>query len=1158
VAASSASAAAPLISGTTVSAVSETTATLEAKVNPQGKETLYRFDYGPADCSVSVCIKTAEGKLPAGSSPTLISVKLTGLTPATLYHFRVVARNGETANGPDRIFVTFSATLQGLPDGRAYEQASPVDKDGGGKDGGDVVGEVSSVKAALGGDGITFGSTFGIPGGEGAQKLPFYLASRGSNWSTQGLLPPATTGQRAQVLGWLPDFSETYSLAAELGAPTIEAFISQSPDGGPLTFIAPYTPRANYSYVGTSQDSSVVLFESTAKLPVGEGPEGIDGVPNLYAWDRATKELRLAGVSNDEQASSRGTFGGSYDWGFGTTGKSLREGGGARRYYLQDQHAVSADGSVYFTEAGSGRLFLRRNPTRTQSTMTGGQCDQPEKACTIEVSATEKTNGEGPNGSDPAGQQPAAFAAASADGSISFFTSPEKLTDDANTGPEQPAAAIGLGNSTSGAIEDKELVPAHAVGVTTDSEYVYWADPSAGTIGRAKLDGSEPPDPFFVEPGETECEVAIQAKPGTFETVAAPSRPRYVTVDSEYVYWTNSGPLEDEANQPIDGCGTIGRTKLDGSEAPEADFIDGQLETAPGTFEARVNNPQGIAVNATHIYWANASRDPTKWSIARAALAGGAVEPAFRKVTSGAPYGVSLSATEVYFSTNDAPNDLGYIRRIPLAGGEEEFTFIGKAGIRGVAVDATNVYWATQGEGSIGRLALADFPEFGPCEAIASCKKDFIPIEGTLNGLAADATHLYWSINGDAPTNPGNDLYRFEAGADDGERLEDLSVDSTATNGAEVQGLVGVSADGTRVYFVANGDLDGAGSASVGDCETTEPHGLLGSLSGQCNLYLWEEGKPTRLVARIDTDGGFGGDVRDLVPTPAGLFGGDVYFAKTSFVSSDGATLLFRSQEKLSAYDNEGMSELYRFEVGATPPISCVSCPPSGEAAGDGPSLGSVVFPGLRPLAPASVASRNLSADGKRAFFETTEALSPLDTNGQGGICPPIGNAGFPACMDVYEWEAPKSGSCKVGSPSYSSLNGGCIYLISTGKSKYPSLFADASGNGKDVFFFTRDQLVGQDKDELQDVYDARVEGGLASQFPVTPVLCEGPDACHGPPVSPPVESSPGSATFVGPANPASKKHPKAKKQQKHKKQKHKKQKSNKHKKANAKQGASR
>ena len=95
---------------------------------------------------------------------------------------------------------------------------------------------------------------------------------------------------------------------------------------------------------------------------------------------------------------------------------------------------------------------------------------------------------------------------------------------------------------------------------------------------------------------------------------------------------------------------------------------------------------------------------------------------------------------------------------------------------------------------------------------------------------------------------------------------------------------------------------------------------------------------------------------------------------------------------------------------------------------------------------------RDLSADGSRVFFETEEALLAADSN---------------SVMDVYEWEREGAGSCVRD-------GGGCLYLISSGVSSEPSYFAQASSSGGDVFFFTRQSLVGQDEDELVDLYDAR------------------------------------------------------------------------------------
>jgi hypothetical protein len=509
--------------------------------------------------------------------------------------------------------------------------------------------------------------------------------------------------------------------------------------------------------------------------------------------------------------------------------------------------------------------------------------------------------------------------------------------------------------------------------------------------------------------------------------------------------------------------------------------------------------------------------------------------------SSEAPQGVALSATRLYWTVVEDNSGNSFISRVPIAGapqGSEQFQGLGQDSLpRGISVAGEDLYWAAQGEEAIGHAVWPD-AQAKP----TTVEKELISLEGAPSGIAVDATHIYWSTDGETLPSPGNDLYRFAPDGEGGGELADLTPDIADEDGAEVQGVVGVSGDGSHVYFTANADLDGAGPAQAGDCV-----GPARQESGQCSLYLWSEGGGIGFVARLSAAGSIAEtDATNWAPTTTG-FGADTSFQKTAFLSADGQTLLFRSQERLSAYDNEGVPELYRYREGE--PIACVSCKPTGEAPEGGLplTLGSIKPSALPAAAPASLASRSLSADGKRAFFETTEALVASDTNGVGG-CLPVG-AGlqqFPVCRDVYEWEAPGSGSCEESSSSFSPLNEGCLYLISTGKDDYPSFFADASADGKDVFLLTRQGLVGQDKDELLDVYDARVGGGIAAQSPpAPPPPCEGTDSCHGPIPAPPGESSPSSQTFVGPGNEVPKKsNKKAKKpKKKHKaKKKHKKQ----------------
>jgi hypothetical protein len=1120
--AGSAQAAAPLIESSQVVDVGTTTALFRAKINPEGSLTRYRFEYGATDCSIGPCasVPTVEGKIPAGSSSVSVSVPVEGLLPATVYHYRVVVKNPTVSEGPDHFFLTYGSTFEGLPDGRAYEQASPVDKDGG-----DVQGQQALVKASPDGSGISFGSAFGIPGGKGAQGLTTFLAGRdASSWSTQGLLPPVSVGERVRVIGWSPDYSRIYSQAIRLGSPSTEGLVEQSSQTQDLTTIGPYAADAKDSFAGETSDGSVVFFEAKAKLPPKEGGTPIaaatNGVPNLYAWSRESKEVHLAGVFNE--GAPKGSFAGPYDWSIGSNAFNLHEGGGQRNYYLQGMRAITPDGDVYFTAAGSGQLYLRRNPTENQSPLSAGKCSNPELACTVHVSASKKTNGNGPSGTDPAGEQPAAFQAASQDGSQVFFTSPEKLTDNANTGPEQLPSAIARAKLNGETAEDveAEFLLKRAVGVARFGPWLYWADPKAGTIGRAKLNGEEgvealQPDFILVPPSEGKCEEEIkQNGESVFTPIAGPipSEPRYLAVDSEHVYWTNTG-RRDEIGNPIDGGGTIGRAKLNGENAEEIEpaFICGEEASQPG--KRLVSNPQGIAVNATHIYWANAAMGQR--AITRATIGGAQANAAFMLMpASRNPYGLVLTATDLYVAVNAEENNFSYVERATLEGAVNKTVFIGEDGLRGLTVDSGHLYWATRGEG--GAIGRADLD-------LENRDNGFIAVEGAPNGIAAGATHLFWASNGDTSGNLGNDLYRYVPSTD---VLTDLTP-LVGGNGAEVQGVLGASASGSYVYFAANGIL--AAGATQGNCK-----GPVHSPSGKCNLYVWHEGA-VGFVAPVDVNGN--SDALNWVGSPAEVFNTGSYFQKTSFLVQDGGVLVFRSQERLTDYDNEGVPEFYLYRANEPDSLSCLTCRPNGESVGEGPRVGSVLFPVIQPAnLVQATAARNLSADGSHFFFETPEALSPADTNGAAG-CPLAGSPtqNYPACLDVYEWEAPGAGQCEEGGPSFSPLNEGCLYLISTGKSEFPSLFGDASEAGKDVFFFTRQRLVGQDKDELQDVYDARIGGGLSGQNQVSPPPCEGAEACRGPVQAPPSQGSPVTPTFVGPANPK----PKHKKQQKKKKKKH-------------------
>lgn len=313
-------------------------------------------------------------------------------------------------------------------------------------------------------------------------------------------------------------------------------------------------------------------------------------------------------------------------------------------------------------------------------------------------------------------------------------------------------------------------------------------------------------------------------------------------------------------------------------------------------------------------------------------------------------------------------------------------------------------------------------------------------------------------------TRQGSDLYEFNVGSG---TLRDLSADPNLAdqNGAEVQGVLGASEDGSYVYFVASAVLAGANregrSPSSGD-----------------NLYLWHEspgGPPITFVASLS-----GNDRNAWSPSVR---------RRTARLTPDGRTVAFMSDASPTGYNNVDAitqtpdEEVYLYNA-TSGRLSCASCNPSGAR-----PVGASSIPGgapfeLRPLGEGAVYQpRALSDDGRRVFFNSNDALLRQDING---------------AQDVYQYEE------------------GQVNLLSSGTGEEGAEFVDASASGNDVFFLTRQQLVRGDTDQLVDLYDSRVNGGIAEPPALLP--CE--DESCKPPASPqPVFAPRGSAIFKGAGN---------------------------------------
>lgn len=317
-----------------------------------------------------------------------------------------------------------------------------------------------------------------------------------------------------------------------------------------------------------------------------------------------------------------------------------------------------------------------------------------------------------------------------------------------------------------------------------------------------------------------------------------------------------------------------------------------------------------------------------------------------------------------------------------------------------------------------------------------------------------------------------------------GGNLFSFDADSGATTQITSSGdatFVNVSADGTHVYFVSPSVL------------TTEanPQGDVAQ-PGAENLYLFD-GQGTRFVGTVTERDVSGENTGSGTPTHIdglGLWAEAVeegaVSADPSRSTPDGSVLLFSSRAELTGYESQGHVEIYRYDA-ARGQLACLSCNPTMlPATGDASlvSVGTVLF-APQPFS-ARVQMPNLRSDGRRAFFQSTEALVPQDTDG---------------LQDVYEWEEQGVGTCAEA--------GGCLRLISSGHSARNNYLFGVSASGDDVFFLSNDQLLPSDLESTASIYDARVDGGLPEAQ--TGGACEG-EGCRPRLTPAPVFPSPASA----------------------------------------------
>jgi hypothetical protein len=189
----------------------------------------------------------------------------------------------------------------------------------------------------------------------------------------------------------------------------------------------------------------------------------------------------------------------------------------------------------------------------------------------------------------------------------------------------------------------------------------------------------------------------------------------------------------------------------------------------------------------------------------------------------------------------------------------------------------------------------------------------------------------------------GGHLHRYDS-------TSGTSTDLTPAGG--VQGVLGASADGSSVYYVA-----------------------------ATGLFLWRNGVTGKVAA---------GAAASNYPPATG----------TARVTPDGSHLAFLSAAELTGYENNGVTEVFLYgppPAGGAAKLVCVSCNPTGERPAGASTILGAVANGNGGGVTRSYKPRSLSDDGSRVFFDSADVLAVSDSNNR---------------PDVYEWEAPGAGTC--------------------------------------------------------------------------------------------------------------------------------------------------
>ena len=1062
---------APEVSAESVSEVSGEFAKVHALIDSGGGGTTYHttylVEYGETQSYGSQAPLVAAD---AGSDRGVRGVvtQLTGLTPNTTYHYRVVAANASgNEAGADRTFTTFpfipkyedecanahvrqQTGAAGLLDCRAYELVSAADSAG------------YDVESNLVAGQTPFGSypeadghvLYGIHGG----GVP------GTNHPTNRGVDPyvATRGSD----GWNTEYA---------GVPANNPFSA-----------APFSSRPS----GASSNLDTLAFGGPESCsPCFEG--GYTGIPVRLPSGKLVQGMVAAGNVPAPPPSAQPD---------GHIAKDLSADGehlifGSTSLFAQGGNGETGDVSIYDRNLKTGETHVISNQPGTGDLPNPLACLQGAGKCN---SAAGDANG-------------ISELDISQDGSHILLG--QKVSEDAEGNPyyhlymevNDSAASIDLTpGTTHGVLYD---------GMTADGAKVYFTSVDAFPAGVPQVisDTDQSADLYVAEvgPGDATLQLLSTGTEGTGNTDSCDP-----VANSAHLHWNTVDPEEESCSVvAIGGGGGVAAAdgsvyflspeKLDGSSAGTQNapnlyvvrpggtpqFIATLESVLTGAHPPRLRhsfksnfgsfgNATALAVEHEHgdVYVLDAAAN----AVERFDSAGNPVNftkgpnPGTDRLTGDETSAGSFE--ELFFGFLPFPTQLAVDQTngdlyVPdfnhsvvdefKANGELESAF-GTGGSVSVPLPSAVAFDPTNGD-----LYVSSF--FGSVQVFDSSGSPVseIPIEGLLSGLAVDSTgNLYVTYfseeegRTDVFSATGKFIKTLDPNPSQAVIVDPSNDDAYVDEGSQVARF---DSTGTRVETLGSGSLVGSVGIAL------DPEG---------NLYATTEAgqKVAVFTSSLASD--------QLIDNPAvvdAVSHPETRHTADFQVTPDGGFAAFASTLALAGHEEEtdGHAALYRYDASTTS-LDCVSCSPAGVPSGGDSSLASN---GL-----------SLTADG-RVFFNSSDQLSAADTDG---------------LQDVYEWEPLGTGDCKSSSPSFGKAAGVCLALVSAGTSSFDSGLLGVSLDGTEALFFTRDSLAPQDENgQTMKIYDARVEGGFPYSFPAA--ACKASDECHGGSSAPPAPQQIGS-----------------------------------------------